>query len=149
MQVAADVGELDEQRRRAQERRLAELGRAPRQTEQRVHAFLVRRVRQRAERRDVLGRAGGAEQLRAEALGWRDDELDGDPLDGDADRAARLPLDDADDRRRGLEPLERVGRARDERELVDGLAPAADLARDLGVELVREPLRECARPVEQ
>ena len=60
-----------------------------------------------------------------------------------------LPLDDADDRRRGLEPLERVRRSRDERELVDGLAPAAGLACDLGAELVRERLRECARPVQR
>ena len=66
VEVAADVRELDERRRLAPERRLAQLGRAERDPERAVDALLVRRVRQRLERGDVLRRAGRADELGAE-----------------------------------------------------------------------------------
>ncbi len=108
VQVAADVPLLDEVRGRAAERRLAQLRRAPGDAERRVHARLVRRVRERLERLDVGGRAGRAQQRGAEPLGRRDDELDGDALDGHADGAPLVLLEQRDDLGQG-------GEARQER----------------------------------
>ena len=53
VQVAADVGDRDQRRRLAAERRLAQLRRAPRHAERAEQRLLVGRVRQRLERRDV------------------------------------------------------------------------------------------------
>ena len=61
--------ELDELRRLAAERLLAQLRRAPRQAERPIDGGLVGRVGQRLERRDVGGRAGRAHERGAEAAG--------------------------------------------------------------------------------
>jgi hypothetical protein len=90
------------------QRRLAQLRRNPRQPERRVRLFLGRRARQLAERRDVGRRAGRAQQRRPERRRLRDDDLDGNPLDRDRDGAIALTLDHGDERRRRVEPLQRV-----------------------------------------
>jgi hypothetical protein len=77
----------------------------------------------------VGGRAGRPDELRAEPRRGGRDELDRDPVDGDAEGALLVPLDDRHHRRRRGEALERVGGAGDERQLVDELAAAAQLAR--------------------
>jgi hypothetical protein len=89
VQVAADLLQLDERRRRARKRRLAQLGRNVAKPERGEHAFLVRRVRQRAERLDELGRARRAHELRAEPLRLGDYQLDRHSLERDANGAIR------------------------------------------------------------
>ena len=88
MEVAADVRELDERRRLAAERRLAQLRRAPRQPERRVDALLVGRVRKRPSAstyaRDPVARTSSVPKR----AGSRDDELDGHAFDRDADARA-------------------------------------------------------------
>ena len=66
----------------------------------------VGRLGQRLERGHVSRRAGGAEQLGAESLGRRRDQLDRQPVDGDADRPAVVALDHADDLRQVGEAVE-------------------------------------------
>jgi hypothetical protein len=76
VQVAADVLEPDEVVRRLGHVRLAKLGRAERESEPPVDRLLRLRVGQQSERRDVLRRAGRAQELRPEALRRRGHELD-------------------------------------------------------------------------
>ena len=153
VQVAADLRELDEGRRIAVERRLAQLGRAPRQPEQRVDARprSPRRAAARATRRTPASPSRARAPFRSDCRRG-DDELDRDAVDGDADRTPLRPLDDRDDRREGGEPVEhgrRIGGGADDRELVHDVAPAAHLARDLAVELVRDRHREGPRTVDR
>ena len=151
VQVAADVPLLDEVRGRAAERRLAQLRRAPGDAERRVDARLVRRVRERLERVDVGGRAGRAQERGAEPLGRGDDELDRDALDGHADGAPLVLLEQRDDLgQRGEARQERLGLIRrgDDREPLAGVAPAADVARRLAAERRRDRGHELAREVQ-
>ena len=87
MEVAADLAQLDERRRLAPERLLAQLRWTPREAERAVHA-LVRRLGQRLERLDVAGRAGRAQERSPEALRLGDDELDRHAFDRDPHGAA-------------------------------------------------------------
>ena len=82
-------------------------------------------------------------------MGLSGDDLDRDALDRDADRPLRLPIDDGNDRGRLLEPFERIGRGGDERYLVDDVAPAAHLARDVRAELACKRLGQLQRLVDQ
>src|SRR5207302_9047079 len=110
MEIPADVRFLDERRRVAAERQLAELGREPGKAEPAVDSLLGRRLRQRLERGDVCVRAGRANELRAEAVGPSGDELDWYPLDRDAERAALVALEHRDDRWMRDEPIKCFGR---------------------------------------
>ena len=138
VQVAADVGDLDERRRLAAERRLAQLGRAPGEAERaRRPPASSGASGQRLERRDVRRRAGRAHQRGAEALGRGGDELDRHALDGHADRAPLVLLDHRDDLRQRGEAREhgrRIGRGADHGELLARVAPAAHVAGRLAVE---------------
>ena len=119
VQVAADLAGLDEHRRIAPERSLAQLRRAPRDSERAIHGRLVGRVRQRFERDHVLGRAGRAHERGPEPLRRDDDELDRQALDRHADRPPGLPLDHGDDLRQRLEARDhrrRIGRRAHDRE---------------------------------
>ncbi len=152
MEVAAHVGELDERRRLAAERRLAQLGRAPGDAERRVDAGLVRRVRQRLERVDVVARARRSQELRAEGVRPGDDELHRDALDRDSDGAAGRALDDRDDRRETFERLEGLGRARrrdHDGEVEAGVGPPARIAGDRTSQPAGDLLHERTRPIEQ
>ena len=109
------------------ERRLAQLRRAPGQAERRVHRALVGRVRERPERVHVGRRAGRAQQRRPGRLRRGHEQLDRHALDGDADRAALLPLDHRDDRAELGEAREhrrRVGGGAHHREVLGCVAPA-------------------------
>ncbi len=75
MQVAADVGRIDE-RRRGLEPGVAQLRRDEGEPERREQGLLVGRVRQRFERRDVRGRTGRPQQGGPEARRVGDDQLD-------------------------------------------------------------------------
>ena len=103
VQVAADVGELDERRRLAAERRLAQLRRAPRQPE-RARRPPPRRARPAAARaprrtRPSRSRARSAVPKRS---GSATTQLDRHALDGHPDRAPLALLDHRDDlRQRG------------------------------------------------
>ena len=110
VQVSADVRLLDERRRVSTERRLSQLGRHPGDVEPGVHLLLRRRHGQRLERRDVGLRAGRPEEVGPEALRQRRDELDGIPLDGDADRVPFVTLDHRHDRGLRHEPFDCVRR---------------------------------------
>ena len=106
VEVAADVGELDE-------RAAARRGTAPRAAPAGTTARRAPRRRDSssgasgsgAERLDVRRRSGRAHELRAEARRLGGEELDRNALDGDADRAPLRALDDGDDLR---QPRERV-----------------------------------------
>ena len=152
VEIAAHVAQLDERRRRPAERFLAQLGRAPRHAERRVDALLVGGGRQRLERLDVGRRPGGAEELRPEAPGLRDDELHRQPFDGDAEGAALLALDDGDDRRQAFERVEdglRPRRRHHDGELERRVGPAAGVACDLAAERARDLLHEPSRTVQE
>src|SRR5205085_175578 len=82
-------------------------------------------------------------------MGRCNDELNGNALDGDPERTVRASLDERDDGRRALEEIEGCRLARHERELVDDVAPAADLAGDLRSELARDRLGERAGAIDQ
>ncbi len=110
MQVAADLLELDELRRLAGERLLAQLRRDERKAERGEDAPLVTGVRQRTQCLDVCRRAGRPDELRAETRRLGDDELDRDPFHGHAERAPLVPVDDGDDLRQGAECVERGSR---------------------------------------
>ena len=120
MEVAPDVRELDERRRLAPERLLAQLGRTPWDSERGVDAFFVRGVGDRLERRNVRRRTRGAHELAAEPRRVCDDELDGHSLHGHAERAPLVAFDHGDDCRQPLEAVQHlVGtrRRRDDREI--------------------------------
>ena len=106
VQVTANVGPPQKRRRLTAKRPLPQLGRAPWHAECRVHPLFAGTGGEVAERVDVRGRPGRAQQLRAEARRLGDDELDGDALDRDSHRAARRALEHRDDRRQPLERIE-------------------------------------------
>jgi hypothetical protein len=152
VEVAADVARLDQRRRLAAERVLAQLGRAPREAERGVHRLLGRRVGQRAERGEIGRRAGGLDERRAEPLGRGGDELERDAVDGHAERAPLLALDHGDDLRQLGEAVEqrgRVGRHADDGQHLAGVAPAADVAGHDALERGRDALGELAGAGEQ
>ena len=137
VQIAADLGHLDERRRLAPEAVLAQLRRYPGQPELRVDGLLVDAFGKLAERGDVLRGAGGPHELGAVARGCRNRELQRNALDRDAERAALVPLHDGDDRRQRGEALEhrdRISRSDDDAELVGEVLPAARVAGRLAVE---------------
>ena len=134
------------------ERPLAQLGRAPRHAERRVDGCLVRCRRERAEGIDVGPAAGRAQELRPEAIGLGDDQLERDAVDGDAERAPRFPLHHGHDRGKALEPLQdRVGLVRcdDDREVERDVRPAARVSGHLAAEHRRHLLGHGAGPVER
>ena len=104
LQVA--FSERDESENRVEQCRLAHAVRTEDRdelplgdVERSVDAGLVRCGWEGPERIDVRLRAGGADQLGAEALGGRDHELDRDPVDGDSEGSALGALHDRDDGR--------------------------------------------------
>ena len=149
VQVAADVSDLDEVGRRAPKRGLAQLRRAPRNSEPRIQALFGLRLGQQAEGRDVLRGSRRAYELGPEALGWGHDELDRCALHGDADRVPLVPLDDRHDGRKTLERVDHphgILRAADDREIAHDVAPPPHVSGDLAAELVgdRGRRRTCA-----
>ena len=152
VQVASDVRELDELRRLTAKRRLTQLRRTERDPERAVDALLVRPVRKRPERLDVLGRAGRPQELGPEAPRLRDDDLDRNALDRHPDRAPRSPLDDRDDLRQLLESLEHRRGPRSgahDREHLARVAPTPRVARDLAAERPGDVLAQRERTIEK
>ena len=140
VEVAADVHEVDERRGLAAKRLFSELRRAPGDAQCAVDLGLVLAVGQRLQRLDVRGGAGGADQPGTGLLRRRDEELDGDALDGDADRPPVFLLDERDDLRQRLEAPDRLGRilcGRDDRELLAAVAEAPRVAGGLGAQGLR------------
>ena len=149
MQVPADVGHLD-QLRRLRNAGLAQLGRDEWQAERREDAFLVGRVRQRLVRGHPLGRAGRADELRSQAVGLGDDQLDRDALDRHAQHPPVAALDHGDNLRQRLEPLQHRRVARnDDGESLRRVAPAAWVARGNAAERLGDRLDERAAAVQQ
>ena len=131
MQIAADLAELEQLGRVAVERVFAQFRRAPRDTERAIDRRFVGRLGQRLERGHVGRRAGGPEQLGAEPLGRRRDQLDRHAVDGDADGAAVVALDHADDLgqvREAVDDLRAVGRGAYHREPLARVAPPSHVA---------------------
>ena len=131
---------------------LAQLGRAVGDPERAVDPLFVGSVGQRFEGGHVLGRPGGPHQLRAEALRWRDDDLDRDSLDGDADRAPLLAIDHGNDQRQALEALQDLRgilRGADDREVEGRVPPATRISGRLSAERLGDGLDERTRAVEQ
>ena len=88
----------------------------------------------------------------AEALGRAGDQLDGDALDGHAERPAVVLLDQGDDLRQLGEAGEdgaRVLHGADDGEVLARVAPAANVASGLGVERGGDGVHELAGAVEQ
>ena len=77
MEIAANVGALDETGRRSGAGSLTKLGRTKGNAQAREDFGLVRGVRQRLERLDVLRRPGRPDELGSEARGRRGHERDG------------------------------------------------------------------------
>ena len=122
---------------------LAQLGRANGQAERREDLLLVGASGSGSERRDVLGRAGRAQELGAEALRRRGDDLDRVALGRDADRAPRVPLEHA--RRPAAARRRRVPQlslgtttAKSRREVAPAARVAGRLAAERGCELADE-----------
>ena len=151
------------------ERRLAQLGRAPRHAERGVERRLVGRVRQRAERVDVRAAPGRANELGAEAARLGRDQLDRNALDGDADRApsersttaticgrrsnassaaagSAVGTTTASSARR-VDPAPRVARDLAAERGGDAAEQAAGLGQRAG-RVAASPRRPCAQPVE-
>jgi hypothetical protein len=152
VQVAADVGDLDERRRLAAKRRLAQLGRAPRDPERPIQGVLVGRVGQRLERGDVVRRSGRPHERRPEALGLGDAQLDGHALDSDAERAPLALLDDRDDLwqlREARERGRRVLSGAHDGEPLAGVAIAPRIAGDLAAQRGGDRVGELPRAREQ
>jgi hypothetical protein len=145
VQVAADVGDLDQRRRHVAVGRLAQLRRQERDPQHAVHGFLVRRVRERLERRHVRVGAGGAQQRRPEALRLGRDELDRHALDRHADRR----LDERDDLRQRREPVDRTRVRADDGQPLARVAPAPRVARHLAVQGGRDPAGELPGAVQR
>ena len=87
VEVAADVVELDEGRRLAAERLLAQLRRTPGETERAVDRFLVGRVGSGSSAATYAGEPVARRSAVPKRSAGRDDELDRDALDRDPDRA--------------------------------------------------------------
>ena len=152
VQVAADVLRLDERRRLAAERLLAQLRRAPGDVERAVDRLLVGRVRQRLERRDVRGRARRAHERGPEPLRLGGDELDRHALDRHPHRAPLVLLDHRDDlgqRGEARQHGARIRRGADHRQQLAGVAPAPHVAGRLAVERGRDASDELPGAVEQ
>ena len=150
VQVAADVGELDEARRLDRERRLAQLGRAPRHAERGVDAP-PRRARPaagRAPRRTRRCRSRARARCRS-APARRDEQLDRHALDRDADRAALGALDDARRSAAARSNASSTGAgsaaATTTASSLRRVDPAARVARDLAAERGRDRADELAR----
>ena len=121
-------------------------------SERAVDRLLVGRVRQRLERRDVGGRARRADERGPEPLGLGDHELDRHALDRHSHRAPLALLRDRDDlgqRGEARQHRGRIGRSADDRQLLAGVAPPANVAGRLAVERGRDASHELPRAVEQ
>ena len=147
VEVAADVVRLEEHRRLVAERCLAQLRRTPGEAESVVDRRLVGRVRQRLERGDVGGGAGGSQQGGAETLRLGGHELDRRPVDRHAHGPATVLLDHGDDLRQLGEARQdgcRLRRGADHRELLGVVAPATHIAGRLAAERGRDASHELA-----
>ena len=153
VQVAAHVVELEQERRRfVAMRTLAELGRAPRHVERRVHARLVGCTRQRLQCPHVVGRAGRTNERGPERLRRRNDEFHGHTFDGDADRAPLAAFDNRNDLRKRLEGIERRLRLvgdHDDGQVLARVLPAPRVAGDLSAQRLGDPTRERPCAVEE
>ena len=152
MEVAADVVQLDERRRLAAERLLAQLRRAPGQVERAVDRLLVGRVRQRLERRDVRRRARRAHERGPEPLRLGGDQLDRHALDRHPDRAPLVLLDQRDDlgqRGEARQHGARIRRGADHRQQLAGVAPPPHVAGRLAVERGRDSSDQLPGAVQQ
>ena len=152
MQVAADVGEIDDGRRLAAERLLAQLGRTPRKFERAVDAPLVGRLRKRLERRHIRLRARGTHERRPESLRFGNHKLDRHAVDRYAHRAPLLPFEHSHDLRQVGEPLQRrvrVGRRADHRQQLAGVSPAPHIAGRLAAEGRRDASHELPGVIQQ
>jgi hypothetical protein len=152
MQVAADLVDRDERGSLPAERLLAQLRRAEGDAERGVDRLLVRSVGKRLQCGDIRLRPGRAQQLGAEALARRDDELYRDPFDGDAGGAVVAALEHRDDQGQSLELVQQRLRSvcgGDDREPFGGVSETARVARDFGPEGRPDRLRERPGAVEQ
>src|SRR5262249_12287216 len=93
VQVAPDLGDRDRRGRFGPARLPPQLGWEARDPERGVNGVFVRAFRQRLQRVHVRLRAGGPQELGAEALARRDNELHGHAFDGHAGRAVFVPLE--------------------------------------------------------
>jgi hypothetical protein len=131
---------------------LPELGRHERDPERAVDALLVRRLRERLERGDVLLRPCRPDELGAESLGLRDHQLDRNALDGHAQRPQGRPFDDRDDLREFLELCESRPRLRgrdDDREPLCRIHPASRVSGRDSAQGIGDPLHERPAPVQE
>ena len=149
VEVAADVVELDQPRRRLAAAGLAQLGRPPRDAERAEDPCLVGRVGERAQGVDPGGRARGLDERGAEPLGRGDDELDRDALDREAHHAALLRGQQRHDLRQLDEPGQdgpRVGRGAHDGEVLALVPPAPRVPGHGGAEpRARSPRRARGR----
>ena len=152
VQIAADRALVDELRRLATKRLLAQFRRAPRQAERAVDGGLVGRLGQRLERGDVGARAGGAHEGGPERPGCGDDELDRHAVDRHPDRAPLRLVDHGDDlgqRREALQHRRRVRPRADDGQQLARVAPAAHVAGRLPAEGRCDGAHELPPAVEQ
>jgi hypothetical protein len=152
VQVAADVGRLDERRRDSAERLLAQLRWTPGDVERAIDRLLVGGVRQGLQRGDVRRRPGRPHQGGPEALRLGDDELDRHALDRHPHRAVLVLLDHRHDLRQLGEAGQhgtRLRRHADHRQLLAGVAPAPHVACDRAVERRRDSSDQLPGAVEQ
>ena len=103
VEVAANVRELEQIRRRIGRVQLAQLGRAEGPADRGIDVLLRGALGQWPQARDVLRRARRPEERRPEPVRPRGDHLDRNPLDGDADGAVVVPLEHGDELRQPLE----------------------------------------------
>ncbi len=106
VEVAADLGQLDEGWGVTRVGLLAKLGWEPGQAERPVDLALVGRGGERLESLDVGSGPRGSQQLRAEAGRLGHEQLDRDAFDRDADGAPLGALDERDHRRQSLERID-------------------------------------------
>ena len=149
VQVAANVLDLNEVRRRVGRVDLAQLRRPLCQTDVGVHLRLCASFGQRLEGRDVVGRPGRPHERRPEPLDRGERDLDGVALAGHAHAPLRRPLEHGDDLGQPLELVERPGLADDDGEARRELAAATRIARGLAAEGRRDLADELTGTVEQ
>ena len=152
VQVSANVIQPHKGRRRAAEGLLAQLRRAPGDPERPVNSLLVGRIRERAERRDVLRGSRRMNELGAEALRVGDDQLHRHALDRHPDCPPVILVD----KRHDLGQLGEAGEQRSgiarrthDREPLTRVAPAAHVAGRLALEGGGDPAHELPGAVQQ
>ncbi len=113
VEIAADVGQLEQIGRRIAGFDFAQLRWAVRVAQPLVDLDLRRRLRQLSQRGDVLRRSGRAHELRPEAAAPRGNDLDGVAVRGDTDDVLVVLLQNRDDLRQRLDAkYVRVSRAK-------------------------------------